>query len=655
MGITADIAIIIVGALLGGLVAQRLKQPLIIGYIVAGVLLGPYTGGLTVTNVHDIELLAEIGVALLLFALGIEFSFKELKLVRNIALIGTSIQIVLSLLLGVGIGMLLGWGMVASVWFGALISLSSTMVTLKTLMNRGLMGTLSSRVMIGMLIVQDLAVVPMMVILPKLTNLETGVVELGIAVFNAAIFLVGMFLVGTRVIPRVMRYVASWNSRELFLIAVTALSLGIGYLTYLFGLSFAFGAFIAGMVMSESDFSHQALSDILPLRDLFSLLFFVSVGMLLDPMYVVEHIDMVAFVVAAVALGKILIFGGVTRAFGYRNVAPFAVGLGLFQVGEFSFVLARVGLTSYSIDADLYSLILSVAIITMMLTPVSAHLVEPLYRLRKRMKGFTPQMNVHLSEESLSGHVVIVGGGVIGSFLANVLQKLELEFVVIEIDQRRFEHAKDAGYAVIYGDATQLPILEAAHAATARLMLVTVPAYTVAHEVIENVHRLTPELHVVVRVDGDEPIEVLNELGIYEIVRPEAEAGLELTRQTLLHLDFPIYEIQNFLDGLRRSMYQSQYDLHEEYEKLSRLHAAQNLFHVHWLPVREESPLVGQEIGASAIRSRTGATILAVLHGDDLILNPSPETFLYPGDLIAVMGEVDELSLFRQLFLEELV
>ncbi len=652
MGITADIAIIIVGALLGGLIAQRLKQPLIIGYIIAGVLLGPYTGGLTVTNVHDIELLAEIGVALLLFSLGIEFSFKELKVVRNIALAGTPIQIILVMLLGVGVGQVLGWSLVASVWFGALISLSSTMVTLKTLMNRGLMGTLSSRVMIGMLIVQDLAVVPMMVILPKLNNLESGVGELGAAALRAALFLGVMFLFGTRIVPVLMKYIASWNSRELFLVAVTALSLGIGYLTYLFGLSFAFGAFIAGMVMSESDFSHQALSDIFPLRDLFSLLFFVSVGMLLDPGFLFENFAAIILVVLVVIVGKMLIFGGITKLFGYGNVAPLAVGLSLFQVGEFSFVLARVGLTTGSIDSNLYSLILSVAIITMMLTPLGAQLIDPLYRVRKRMKNFEPQVNIHLINETLSDHVIIVGCGVIGDFLANVLKKLEMDFVVIELDQRRFEHAKDSDYPAIYGDATQLPILEAAHAETACLMLVTVPAYMVAHEVIDNVHRLNPDLHVVVRLEGQEPVEVLNELGIFEIVSPDAEAGLELTRQTLLHLEFPIYEIQNFLDGLRRSMYQSQYDLHQEYEQLARLHAVQNLFQVHWLPIPENSSLADREIGESDIRSQTGATILAVLRDEDLILNPAAETLLHRDDLIAVMGEPAELTLFKQLFIE---
>lgn len=264
MGIAGDIIILVMAAFVGGLAAQRLKQPLILGYILAGVAVGPYTGGVTVSDIHEIEMLAEIGIALLLFALGLEFSFKELKPVRNIALIGTPIQIILSITLGIGIGLAFGWPWMQSLWLGALISLSSTMVLLKTLENQGRIGTLSSRVMIGMLIVQDLAVVPMMIILPQLNDPAAGLPLLGMAAVKAVSFLLVMILLGTRLLPWVMKRIASWNSRELFLLATVAMGLGIGYGTYLFGLSFAFGAFVAGMLLSESEYGYQALSDIIP-------------------------------------------------------------------------------------------------------------------------------------------------------------------------------------------------------------------------------------------------------------------------------------------------------------------------------------------------------------------------------------------------------
>jgi CPA2 family monovalent cation:H+ antiporter-2 len=390
MGIAADIAIIVVAGLLGGLIAQRLKQPLLLGYILAGIMVGPFTIGPTVSDVHEIELLAEIGVALLLFALGLEFSLKELQPVRYIALIGTPIQILLTMAVGYGMGQFLGWSWFASIWFGGLIALSSTMVVLKTLMSQGRMGTLSSRVMIGMLIVQDLAVVPLMIVLPELNKPGAGLSVLGLAAVKAVVFLILMVGVGTRLLPRLIAYVSRWNSRELFLVAITAVGLGVGYATYLFGLSFAFGAFVAGIVLSESDYGHQALSDIIPLRDVFGLLFFVSVGMLLDPNFVIQNWLTVLLLVALVSLGKAVIFGVLSHLFRYGNIVPFAVGLTLFQAGEFSFVLARVGVATNSIDEDLYAYALTVAVVTMLLTPFISELAPRLYAIRQRRRKREP-------------------------------------------------------------------------------------------------------------------------------------------------------------------------------------------------------------------------------------------------------------------------
>ncbi len=299
-----------------------------------------------------------------MFALGLEFNLKKIERVRTLAFLGTPIQILLTIGLGYGIGRLLGWSPKEAIWFGALVSLSSTMVILKTLMAQGSMGTLASRIMIAMLIVQDLAVVPMLIILPELDNLEQGLPRLGLAVLRAAIFLVAMIYGGTRIIPALLKHVAAWRSRELFLVSVMAIGIGVGYATYLAGLSFAFGAFVAGMVLSESDYSHQALSDIIPLRDVFGMLFFVSVGMLIDPMFLLNNLGTVLLVVVLVGVGKALIFGGLVRAFGYNGSTPLDVGLGLFQIGEFAFVLARVGLAEGAINADAFALVLSTAVIT---------------------------------------------------------------------------------------------------------------------------------------------------------------------------------------------------------------------------------------------------------------------------------------------------
>jgi len=651
MGIAADIAIIVVAGLIGGIIAQQLRQPLILGYILAGILVGPFTGGVTVANVHDIELLAEIGVALLLFALGLEFSLKELKPVRNIALIGTPIQLLLTIALGFGIGQyLFNWAWIDSLWFGGLIALSSTMVILKTLMAQGRMGTLSSRVMIGMLIVQDLAVVPLMIILPQMDDPEAGLPILGMAALKAAGFLFLMIFVGTRVIPRLMGYIAGWNSRELFLVAITALGLGIGYGTYLFGLSFAFGAFVAGMVLSESDYGHQALSDIIPLRDLFGLLFFVSVGMLLDPIFLLENWLTILTVVVIVSIGKGLIFGILSRLFGYGNVVPIAVGLGLFQVGEFSFVLARVGMSTNSISEELYTLTLTTAILTMVMTPIASGLTTPLYTaLRKRRSGRDPLQTINLPEDGLHDHVIIAGGGRVGENVAQVLQHLDLAFVIIELDYHQVIQTKENGFPVIFGDAAQEVVLEAAKIEKARLVLVTTPAIVSTQTIVEQVRHANPTVHIVARAEGVEQMQALHEHGVYEVVQPEFEAGLEITRQALLHLDIPTTDIQRFTDTIRRELYAPLYDTRHDYETIAQLKNVSQLLELNWVKLTENTPLTGHTIHELKIRSETGVSVVGVMRDGTLHSNPTADYQFSVGDLVGIIGNFEQLTTFQEM------
>jgi len=646
MGIAADIAIILVAALLGGFLAQRLRQPLILGYIVAGILVGPHTGGVTVTEIHDIELLAEIGVALLLFALGLEFNLQKLGRIRSIAFFGTPLQLLLTIALGFGIGALLGWSAYESLWLGALISLSSTMVILKTLMAQGRMGTLASRIMIGMLVVQDLAVVPMLIILPELDSLGQGLGRLGLAVLYAVTFLAAMIYGGTRLIPALLKRIAAWNSRELFLISVLALGLGVGYATYLAGLSFAFGAFVAGMVLSESEYSHQALSDVIPLRDVFGLLFFVSVGMLLDPAFLIANLGTVLLLVVLVVVGKALIFGGTSSAFGYANPTPLAVALGLFQIGEFAFVLARVGLVQGAILPDHFALILATTVTTMVLTPFATRLVEPLGRWYGR-RGGAPLEPFQLPEAGLHNHIIIVGYGRVGRYTADVLQRLNLPCMVIDQDQQAVDRAKAAGLTVIYGDASSPVVLEAAGVHTARLALVVVSAAIDVELVVREVRALNPALHIVARAVRLAQIEHLQRFGIYEIVQPEFEAGLELVRQTLLHFEVSATEIERLSDAIRTERYQPFETLHTDAQLLSQLRRARSALDIEWLTLPPDAPFVGQPIASSGIRERTGASIVALLSDGALLSNPGPDEVLESGQSVAILGTPEQRNAFR--------
>ena len=648
MGIAADIVIIVVTALLGGILAQRIRQPLVLGYILAGVVVGPY-GFAVVSDMHEIELLAEIGVALLLFALGLEFAFRDLLPVRHIALIGTPIQIAVTIAYGFALGSWLGWEWRPALWLGALISLSSTMVVLRTLMSQGRMGTLSSRVMVGVLIVQDLAVVPLMIILPQLHDPQTGLALLGLAALKAALFLALTIGVGVRWLPRVMVYIAGWNSRELFLLSITAIGLGIGYATHLVGLSFALGAFVAGMVLSESDYGHQALSDILPLRDLFGLLFFASVGMLFDPAFLFAHLYEVGLLVVLIMFGKMLIFAVLPRCFGYRNVIPLAVALTMFQVGEFSFLLARVGLKAGAIDADLYALVVTTAIGTIILTPVLSGLTTPLYALRRQWFRFEALQSVNLPERGLRDHVVIAGGGRVGQCVAQVLRRFEVGFVVIELDARRVEQAKAAGWPIISGDASQGVVLEAAGIADARLLLITTPAMVSTQGIVDQVRRLKPDLHIVARAEGLEDMDVLYARGVYEVVQPEFEAGLEITRQALVHLDLPAIEIQNFTDAIHREHYAPLYQPPTDSRVIAQLRRTPRLLDLTWVALAPDSPLIGRTLLEMDIRGRTGATIVGVMRADELHANPDVDFCFAADDLAGVIGRPEQLAAFEGL------
>ncbi|HPQ51639.1 MAG TPA: cation:proton antiporter [Spirochaetota bacterium] len=649
MGIAADITIIIVAGVVAGFIAYKLGVPLVIGYIFAGILVGPYTGVIHISEIQQIELLAEIGVALLLFALGIEFTFRELKEIKHIAIFGTILQLVLTIAFGYGIGWYLNLGWIPSVWLGAIMSLSSTMIVLKTLMGQGLIGTLSSKVMIGMLIVQDIAAVPMMIILPQLSNIQEGMSVLGFAVIKAVVFLVCIIYVGTKFIPYILRIIAKWNSRELFLLAVTALGLGIGYATHAVGLSFAFGAFVAGMVLSESEYSHQALSDIIPLRDIFSLIFFTSVGMLIDPAFVIKHAGIIFLLTGLIIVFKGILFSVLARSFGYVNIIPIAVGLGLSQVGEFSFVLARLAVQGEVFARGTYSIILSTIVISMVVSPFLSQLAAPLYSLRKRRFKGEPIMTINFPHEGITSHVVIAGGGRVGRQVAGVLQQLKCPYVIIDQDYRRYEIAKSDGHPIIYGDASQETVLDAAELSSARLLLITIPAITVTRAIVRAIQDRGINIEVVARAASLEQMEELYAENITQVVQPEFEASLEITRQALLHFDVSAVEIQKCLDEVRSTWYSPFYHNEELYSMLTKLKNASSMLEISWFEISDASSAAGKSIGDLKIRSETGASIVGIMRRGDFVPNPEAGFMMETGDLVAVIGTSSQRNCFEQI------
>ncbi|MGE3578272.1 MAG: cation:proton antiporter [Vicinamibacterales bacterium] len=556
MGIAADFVIIVLAGLAGAVVARALRLPLLVGYVAAGVVVGPHTAGPTITHIEDIEVLAEIGVALLLFALGLEVSLKDLRPVRRVALIGGPLQIGLTAVAGTWVaGAVTGMPATDAVWLGAMVSLSSTMVVLKTLTATNTLSTLASRVMLGLLVVQDLAVVPILIILPQVGSGEGLAGRAAQATLVAGVILTLIVVVGTRLLPALLRRVAQWGSRELFLVSVVASGVGLGFLAFQAGLSFAIGAFVAGLVLSESELSHQALSEVVPLRDVFGLLFFVAVGMLFDPRYVVTHAGSVALLVGAIVVGKAIICGGITRLFGFRNLAPWIVGLGLSQVGEFSFVLARVGHTGGFISKDTYDLALSCTVLSMAISPLMfPGLLPAARRLARRWSA--PVAGFELPPvEAQENHVIVAGFGRTGRAIVGVLQGAGLPHVVVELHHATAMRAREEGVPVVWGDIASEEILRAAGAASARMLVMAAPEWQALRLGIARARQVNPRLLIVCRATTATHVEDLRALGVDGVVQPEFEGGIELVRRALVLCE----RSEDDIDGLTRQMRQSLY------------------------------------------------------------------------------------------------
>ncbi|MCL4459456.1 MAG: cation:proton antiporter [Chloroflexi bacterium] len=564
LGLISDLALAFLAALAGGAIAVRLGQSAIIGYLLAGMAIGPFTLRL-VGDVDRVRVLAEIGVIFLMFALGVEFSLTQLKRVQRVAIFGGIAQILLTIALGLAIGQYFGWDMPQAAFFGSLIALSSTMVVLKLLMERGELDTVHGRIMLGLLIVQDLSVVPMMVLLPEMAQAADNLpVTLLLAVTKAALFLAATYYLGTYLVPRLLFRIAATKSRELFLLTIVCLALGAAVGTYLFGLTLAFGAFIAGLIVSESDFSHQILAEVLPLRDLFSVLFFVAIGMLINPLFIGQNIGLVIVMVLAIVLGKFLICSLLTAGFGYSSKTAIYVGLGLVQIGEFSFVLARLGVDEGILPDYIYSLTLAGALITILLTPLSISLGPRLLAMLERTPVLTrlavenPALYLDVPPAGLSQHVVICGYGDVGRHLAAILDVRKFKYLVIDYDPYVLAELRERGVPCIYGDAANERVLAQTSLPKAKLLAVALPDPIATDLVIRNALRLNPKLDIIARAEHVAVLEPLCKSGMVEMVHPKFEAALEMIRHTLHRFGVSGPESQSLVNRLRMDHYRTE-------------------------------------------------------------------------------------------------
>jgi CPA2 family monovalent cation:H+ antiporter-2 len=559
LDIGLDLLIVLVTAIAGGMLARWLRLPIILGYLAGGIAVGPFGLGL-VHETESISSLAEIGVVLLLFAIGLEFSLKELLKMGKIAILGGIAQVLITAAAGFGLGRIVGLSTTGAIFFGFIVALSSTMVVLKLLMERGELDTVHGRIMLGILLVQDLSVVPIMVIMSALGG-EVGELwtSLGIAIAKAVGFIAVMLVLGYWGMPWFLKRVAGQRTRELFLLTIIVLCLAAAFGTYYFGLSAAFGAFAAGLLISQSGFARQAFADILPLRDTFGALFFVSLGMLANLHFIGENIGTIVVVVVVIILGKFVICSAITRIFGYGHKTVLMVGTGLIQIGEFSFIIAMMGVDLGILSERLYSLTVAAAIITMLLTPFAMSLNSFIYRRMSQQAWFArhlmgrvdPDMQVQALE--LSRHAVICGYGAVGKRIAEVLEKQKFSYLVIDLDPTVISQLRAQGIPCIYGDASNSEILAHTSLDKARVLICTIPDYVAEELTARNALRVNPKLDIVARVHRDSDVELLKGVGVNEIVLPFFEGSLEMIRHTLHRFGMSSTEIQYILNTLRES------------------------------------------------------------------------------------------------------
>ena len=540
-------------ALVLGFLAIRLKIPAIVGYLLAGVMIGPFTPGIEVDSELASEL-AEIGVMLLMFGVGLHFSIDDLLKVRKISVPGATLQMVIATALGFGVATSWGWDIGASLVFGLALSIASTVVLLRALEASGTLESMNGHITVGWVVVQDLAMVLVLVLLPPFAQSLGGDAEassagdlwqtLGLTLLKVVAFITLMLVAGRRVFPWLLWQVARTGSRELFTLCVVAAAVSVAFgAAELFGVSFALGAFFAGMMLRESEFSHRAAEESLPLRDAFAVLFFVSVGMLFDPMILVEQPLHVLSVLAIITLGTPLVSATLVLVFGYPLSTALTVAASLGQIGEFSFILTGLGMSLHLLPAQGQSLILAGALTSIAINPLMFKAVAPLLqairarsalaRALERRSDPLAELPMSTHEKFLAGQVVLVGYGRVGRRIADTLAERGIPYVVAEQNRELVERLRSQGLAAVCGDASDPAVLIQAHIARASMLVVATSSTFNVRQINSTARLLNPTIETVVRTHSEEEARLLEQEGIGTIFFGEGELAKAISRHAL--------------------------------------------------------------------------------------------------------------------------
>ena len=628
---------------------HRLRLPTTVGFMITGIVIGPYGLGL-IKDVHAIEVLAEIGVVLLLFTIGLEFSLRRIVEMKRMVLAGGGAQVAVTTLLVTGIAYLWGRPFNQAIFFGFLFALSSTAIVLKSYIDRAEVDAPHGRAGVGILLFQDLSIVLMMLLVPVLGG-RNGASPLRVVLtLGAALAAVALIILAARkVVPFLLYHIVRLRSPDLFIIFVVLMSLGTAWLTSQFGLSLALGAFIAGMVLSESEYSHQVVADILPFRDVFNSIFFVSIGMLLSLSALWADLLLVLTWVGALTLGKAAVVLVIVRLLGYSLRVSTMAAVGLAQVGEFSFILARAGLPQGLLTEADYQRFLAASILSMIATPF---LIKAAPRIGYAVQSaFAPGSvlepsvtGFNLEEPDLRGHVVIVGYGLNGRNLARVLRTVNVLYLVLELNAEAVRGASEQGERIIYGDATRKEVLHHVGLEHARVLVLAISDPIATRHTVSLARQMNPDIHVIVRSRYMAELPDLLQLGADEVIPEEFETSIEIFSRVLREYGIARTEIQRQVEAVRSEGYQMLRAPSLPHVQMSEIAEALAGASTETLVIGANSGAVGKTIGDLMLRSNTGVTIIAVVRDGHTDINPASELRLQAEDVMVLLGSPEQID-----------
>ncbi|MDQ3393457.1 MAG: cation:proton antiporter [Bacteroidota bacterium] len=654
----SDIVIILGLAVAVILIFQKIKLPTVLGFLLTGIIAGPY-GLSLVTATHEVEILAEIGVIMLLFIIGMEFSLKSLVAIKRTVLIGGTTQVVLTILVVAGLSSFFGYSWNEAVFIGFLFSLSSTAIVLKLLQEKAEINSPHGKAILAILIFQDIIVVPMMLFTPMIAgetdNLAFSLLLLAV---KGIVVLIVVYVSARFVVPRLLYSIAQTKSNELFILSIVVICFAVAWLTSSIGLSLALGAFMAGLIISESEYSHQATSHILPFHEIFTSFFFVSIGMLLDLHFLVNHLAIVLLLVIVTLIIKGLIAGIATILLGFPARTVALVGLSLFQVGEFAFILSISGIQAGLLDEITNQYFLSVSLVTMAITPFVLNHYHSISRMivklvvRNKTQLDPTKVNARLAgfeeKKEYNDHIVIIGYGINGKNVAYAAKNAHIPYVILELNAQTVRQERAKGEPIIYGDAIQSGILAHINIQKARVVVIAISDPVATKRIIANIREFSSRIYIIVRTRFVSEMELNYQLGADEVIPEEFETSIEIFTRVLTKYLVPKNKIEEFVRNIRADNYEMFRSLSTNGDKANNFELELPDVQIATLNVQQsKNAIVGRTLNDSNIRNKFGVTIVGIKRGDLLIDDIKAQTQLLQDDILYVFGKSDQIERFN--------